>query len=58
MEWVSQPNQSMTFSDFQQGEPNGPIDELYMMMWRGYAFKWNDYYCHRQCSYICEFMHI
>lgn len=56
MEWVGQPNQSIPFSDFEEGEPNGPTHELYMVMMKRFDFKWNDYPCDHQSSYICELM--
>ncbi|CAG2200931.1 unnamed protein product [Mytilus edulis] len=34
MEWLSKPNQVMPFSDMAPGDPNRPMDQLCMGMWR------------------------
>ncbi|CAG2204140.1 unnamed protein product [Mytilus edulis] len=56
MEWIGQPDQSMSFSDFQPNEPDAPNDQLCMVLWGDYDFRWGDADCHVQLSYICEFM--
>lgn len=57
MEWVSQPNQQMAFSDIGPGQPDGPFNQLCMVMWKNFGFQWGDYQCHTPFSYVCEFMH-
>ncbi|CAG2251238.1 unnamed protein product [Mytilus edulis] len=57
MEWASQPNQTMSFSDINPGEPDGPTDQLCMVMWTSFDFRWGDYHCYISFSYVCEFMH-
>ncbi|VDI63527.1 interferon-induced helicase C domain-containing protein 1, partial [Mytilus galloprovincialis] len=57
MESASQPYQTMSFSDINPGQPDGPTDQLYMLMWEGFDFRWGDYQCYNQLPFICEFMH-
>ncbi|CAC5411762.1 unnamed protein product [Mytilus coruscus] len=45
MEWISKPNQVRPFSDMAPGQPNDPIDQICMGMWRVYDFRWTDHYC-------------
>lgn len=58
MEWVSQPDQVMPFSDMGGSEPNNPGSEFCMVMWPSFGFQWGDYPCDRLVSYICEFVQL
>ncbi|CAC5411763.1 unnamed protein product [Mytilus coruscus] len=55
MEWLSKSTQVMPFSDMEAGEPNNPVDQSCMLLWRIYDFRWGDFFCNNQLSYICEF---
>lgn len=55
MEWISKPNQVMPFSDMQPGQPNNPMDDPCMMIWKSFDFRWGDLPCDYPISYICEF---
>ncbi|VDI64081.1 Hypothetical predicted protein [Mytilus galloprovincialis] len=57
MEWVSQPDQPMTFSDMGPNQPDKLMTEICMVMWKDFAFRWGDFLCHIPLPYICEFMH-
>ncbi|XP_052067182.1 perlucin-like protein [Mytilus californianus] len=41
MEWVSQPNQTMSFCDMESGQPNRPQDQLCMVIWKEFNFRWD-----------------
>ncbi|CAG2244638.1 unnamed protein product [Mytilus edulis] len=38
LEWISKPYQVMSYSDMNHGEPNHPLTDLCMMVWRSYDF--------------------
>lgn len=47
----------MSFNDMELGEPNAPLTQSCLVMWKDFAFRWGDYRCHILLSYICEFMY-
>ncbi|VDI35643.1 Hypothetical predicted protein [Mytilus galloprovincialis] len=60
LEWLSQPNQAMPFSDWNMEiypQPDGLLTQPCVMIWRGFDFRWGDHWCDRLLSYICEFQH-
>lgn len=57
MEWISHPYQNMPFIDMESGQPNGPEDQLCMVIWESFDFRWGDHFCTTLQPYLCEFMH-
>lgn len=57
MEWISKPSQVMPFSDMGPNQPDKPMEQLCLGIWRGFDFRWGDHYCDHLLSYICEFHH-
>ncbi|XP_071123025.1 perlucin-like protein [Mytilus edulis] len=55
LEWISKPYQVMAFSDMNGSQPDKPLTELCMMIWKSFDFRWGDHSCNSQLSYICEF---
>ncbi|CAG2248499.1 unnamed protein product [Mytilus edulis] len=40
MEWFSQPDTPMSYSDIELSQPDGPLDQLCMVMWKDFGFQW------------------
>ncbi|CAG2206482.1 unnamed protein product [Mytilus edulis] len=40
MEWISQPDTPMSYSDIHPTQPDGPFDQLCMLMWKDFGFQW------------------
>ncbi|CAC5411770.1 MRC [Mytilus coruscus] len=55
MEWISHPDQVMPFHDMWPGQPNGPTDQLCLVHWKPWDYKWGDNFCDDTLPYICEF---
>lgn len=56
LEWISHPDQPMTYSDMYPGEPNGPSSQRCLLYWRQFGYAWGDGFCTAKLSYVCEFI--
>lgn len=56
MEWISNPDQVLSFDDMYPGQPNGPTDQLCMRSSKQCNYKWADIACDESLPYICEFV--
>lgn len=56
LEWISNSDQVMPFSDMWPGQPNAPIDQLCLVIWKAWDYFWGDGYCNGPIPYICEFV--
>ncbi|CAC5414612.1 MRC [Mytilus coruscus] len=55
LEWISNPDQPMTYSDMNPGEPSSPTTERCLVYWRAFGYSWGDAYCSAKLPYVCEF---
>ncbi|CAG2257171.1 unnamed protein product [Mytilus edulis] len=56
LEWISSPDQPMTYSDMNPGEPSGPTTQRCLVYWRAFGYAWGDAYCSAELPYVCEFI--
>ncbi|VDI82065.1 Hypothetical predicted protein [Mytilus galloprovincialis] len=56
LEWISHPDQPITYSDMHPGEPNGPSSQRCLVYWMKFGYAWGDAFCDAILPYVCEFI--
>ncbi|XP_039271416.2 adhesion G-protein coupled receptor G6-like isoform X1 [Styela clava] len=47
-------NSTVSFDNWEEGEPQSKISSPCVYMWQNFSFGWDDWYCDKRFTYACE----